>query len=463
MRLSCHTILVPDYPQSGEHLLYSTRTQALVKIDDALREILNQLTIAPYQEDILQRDDVRHLHRIGLLVRDDVEEREKLRSHLQQIKYSYNPAYLTVTLLTTYSCNFKCTYCFEESSRTNVKLSFETQEQVIRYLQRKMERLGYEALHINYYGGEPLLNQAAIENVSSQMLAWCEANGKKFDMALQTNGYLLTPEIVNKYKQYNLRHVRISLDGVGEDHDRNRPLRGGGGTFERIMKNIVDCADLIPIGLSIGFEKGNIDPIEKLINHLENLGVLHKLGRFVFSPIIPTLGPKGNPTAVRGSECSCNLDDAIYAQAVKKLNALLDAKGVANPKSGMSTSICPLTRENGGVTIDQEGKLYKCNSLLGHPEFAVGDVYHEEYNEKGKEFRDLDVWKQCPVDCTYLPMCSGGCRLMSFVGGHGNFKVASCKKPYLNMMAPEYIKRDYHRMVSQTKSHALREPALTKT
>ncbi|MCK5013842.1 MAG: SPASM domain-containing protein, partial [Candidatus Omnitrophica bacterium] len=101
------------------------------------------------------------------------------------------------------------------------------------------------------------------------------------------------------------------------------------------------------------------------------------------------------------------------------------------------------------VTIDQQGRFYRCNSLLGHPEFAIGDARHDEFNETQKEFRDLDVWKQCPVDCAYLPMCSGGCRLMSFVGGNKNFKVVSCKKDYLNEMAPEFIKRDYDRMLAQ--------------
>lgn len=90
--------------------------------------------------------------------------------------------------------------------------------------------------------------------------------------------------------------------------------------------------------------------------------------------------------------------------------------------------------------------------MLGHAEFAVGDVSVDELNDTGIEFRDLDVWKQCPTDCTYLPMCSGGCRLMSFLGEHRNFKVAACKKPYLNAMAPEMIKRDYQRLMAKTKA-----------
>jgi len=306
-------------------------------------------------------------------------------------------------------------------------------------------------LLLNYYGGEPLLNPQAIEYISSEMQKWCKLKGIDFAITMQTNGYLMTPELINKLKKFNLSKVRISIDGTQANHDRNRPLRGGGGTFERIIKNIVDCIEKVEICVSVGYEKDHIEPIEQLIAHFKELGILKKLGQFVCSPIHATLGPKGNPSAIQGSDCMCGHDDKIMASAARKIKELM-ARNELPYKSGMSTAACTLVRENSGVIIDQHGRLYRCNSLLGHAEFAIGDVRHDEFNEVQKEFRDLDVYRQCPTDCTYLPMCSGGCRLMSFVGGNKNFKVASCKKPYLNEMAPEFIKRDYDRMVAQKRN-----------
>ncbi len=465
MKISSHTIIVEDYPSRGEHLVYSTRTQFLGKIDERLRDVLKNLGSENYFLDSEDKNNLAQLYRRGVLVRDKEEEQQKLKEHLRQIKHGYSRSKLVVTILTTYACNFKCTYCFEESSRENIKLSFETQEHVISWLKGQMKQFGYQSLNINYYGGEPLLNQPAIDNISSVMKTWCEERQIGFAMSIQTNGYLLTPEIVERYKKLNLISIRISVDGVGEDHDKNRPLRGGGGTFERIIQNICDCVDLIYIGISIGFEGGDVKPIERLLNHFDDLGILHKLGRIIYSPINPTLGGKGQPQAIRSSDCMCNSEDAVFSRSVKRINELLDQKGIPEKTSGMSTSVCPLTRENGGVTIDQEGRLYKCNSLLGHPEFAVGDVRQDKFNETGNEFRDLDVWKQCPTDCTYLPMCSGGCRLMSFVGGHKNFRVPSCKKVYMNEMAPEFIKRDYDRLVENSRKQMKGEsrPQLVKS
>ena len=456
MKLASHTIIIDHYPTSDQHLVYHTRTQALVKIDQGLKEVLKGLGSG----NDIPADASRNLTRLrsmGIVVRDEQEERAQLKSHMDQLKYSYDQACLVVTILTTYACNFKCVYCFEEASRVHEKMDSSTQELVISWLKRKMERFGYKKLYVNYYGGEPLLNLDAMDCISSRMKTWCESRAIDFVMSMQTNGFLLTPAIVQRYKKFNLQSIRISVDGVKEDHDGNRPLRGGGGTFERIMKNIEDCVDQVKIHISVGHKKDDIAPIKRLLDYFEDKGLLHKMGRFIFSPINPTLGPQGNPGAIRGGECMGNSDDKILERMTQKINDLLDSKGIKNPKSGMATATCSLTRENGGATIDQQGRIYTCNTLLGHPEFAVGDVRQDALNKQGREFRDLDVWKQCPVDCTYLPMCSGGCRIMSFVGGYKNFKVAACKKSYLNKMAPVFIKRDYDRMMVQKENEVKEE------
>lgn len=447
MKLSNHTIIVDHYPRWDQHLIYNTRTQALVKIDEDLKQRLLNLNEDGNLMNFGSNEEFKYLYRMGIIVRDEWDDQQKLKSHLNQIKYDYDNSVFVATILTTYGCNFKCTYCFEESSRSTQKLDFQTQDHVIAWLKSRLEKFGYRGLYLNFYGGEPLINPQAIDHIAGTMKQWCEENKVQFTFGLQTNGYLMTPAIIDRFKQLNLVRVRISLDGVKEDHDRYRPLRGGGGTFDRVIANIEDCVDKIEIGISVGYDQSDVTPIEKLLKYLDEKGMLQKLGQFIFSPIIPTLGPDGEAQAVRGSECMCNSSDENLAKSIGRINQLMAHYGLPN-KSGLMTSLCPLTRENSGVTIDQKGRLYRCNSLLGHEEFSIGDVTRNEFNETQKQFRDLDVWKMCPADCTYMPICSGGCRLMSFLGNQ-NFNVASCKKPYLNKMAAEFIKKEYDRKVKK--------------
>ena len=57
-----------------------------------------------------------------------------------------------------------------------------------------------------------------------------------------TNGLLLTREVVDRLTPYGLNGVKITLDGDRATHDRMRPLRGGQGTFDRIVANIRQVA-----------------------------------------------------------------------------------------------------------------------------------------------------------------------------------------------------------------------------
>ena len=51
-----------------------------------------------------------------------------------------------------------------------------------------------------------------------------------------TNGLLLTPEVVDRLLPYGPLGVKVTLDGDRDTHNRMRPLRGGQGTFDKILE-----------------------------------------------------------------------------------------------------------------------------------------------------------------------------------------------------------------------------------
>ena len=450
MQFSFHTIIIPDYPNPGEYLLYNTRSQAMIKINHELKCLIDHFSQPDYFHLRFQyADEILQLHRSGILTVNDQEDLNRLKDHMQQIKYSLDTKLLFVTILTTYMCNFKCVYCFEESSRANEKMTMETAEQTMDWIKARVLKLGYKSLYLNFYGGEPLLNKPVLDHIATSLGAWCESLGLKFKFMIQTNGYLLTPGLVNHLLTLGLVQVRVSVDGVGQDHDRNRPLRGGGKTFDMIMNNIMASYEKLPIGLSVSFDKGEVGHIERLFSYFQEKGILHKLGNFIFAPIQAALGPKGEKERIQNTHCECNFEDETLIQANRKIRELMIRYGL-EMKSGMATSICPVTRENSGMTIDPLGRIFKCNSMLGHPELSVGHVRDNEYNKQHQTFMHLDVYNQCPQDCPYMPMCSGGCRLSAFLKSK-NFTAPICHKLYLDKMAPEIIKQDYQ---AQRKKNA---------
>lgn len=442
MQFSFHTIVIPDYPNSGEYLLYNARSQAMIKINHELKSLIDHFSQPDYFNLRFQyAEEIVQLHASGILTASNEEDLTRLKAHMEQLKYSVDARLLPVTILTTYACNFKCVYCFEESSRVNEKMSTETAEQTMDWIKDRILKLGYRSLYLNFYGGEPLLNKPVLEYIAVSMNDWCESRGLGFKFMMQTNGYLMTPELVDRYLGLGLKQVRISVDGVAEDHDKHRPLRGGGSTFEVVMKNIIASCEKMSIGISVSYDKGEMRHIERLFSYCKDKGILHKLGRFIFSPVHATLGHKGEKEKIQNAHCGCNYEDDALVQANRKIRELMISHGL-EMKSGMATSVCPVTRDNSGMTIDQQGRIFKCNSMLGHPELSTGHVKDNEYNKQHQNFIHLDIYNQCPQDCTYMPMCSGGCRLSSFLKNQ-NFATPTCHKPYLNKMAPEIIKQEY--------------------
>lgn len=447
MKLSNYNLFIKDYPASGQHLIFNTRTQALIKIDDDFRKFLESLGRPGVEISLAKQENLDQLYQMGIVVRDDMDERRKIEDFFCQLKYGIDSPVLMTTILTTYDCNFDCTYCFEKNARDKDRLEPEVCDAIIHWLKNRILQLGAKELLLNYYGGEPLLNPEAIEYISSRIKKWCRQEGIPFSFSLQTNGYLLTPERVSRLKKIGLTAARVSLDGVEEDHDRCRKLKGGQGTFERIFQNLRSAVTEIQIDLAVGYDKGDVAPVKRLLDYLEQEGILFRLGKLVIAPIHPMLGPKDNPERVRCPECMDNYGDDLIAESTTRINDLLRAKGLPRPQR-MGVSACSLTRENGGVTIDPLGRLYRCNSLLGHTEFSVGDVRSGEFNTKHQAFRDLDVWRQCPIKCPYLPMCNGGCRLMSFLQQQ-SFTAPSCKKEFLDRMTPQFIKWEYEESLAQ--------------
>ena len=53
--------------------------------------------------------------------------------------------------------------------------------------------------------------------------------------------------------------MKITLDGDRDTHNRMRPLRGGQGTFDRIVENIRAVADRVAVAIGGNFDEATVD------------------------------------------------------------------------------------------------------------------------------------------------------------------------------------------------------------
>lgn len=118
--------------------------------------------------------------------------------------------FTSVRLEITSKCNLNCKYCHNlDFANKNDDMSTEE----IKKLIYSLKDLGVNKILLT--GGEPLLNPDIIEIV--QLLT--DLNIKS---DLVTNGKLLSYELINKLANAGLKRIRISIDGLGEEHSKYR-------------------------------------------------------------------------------------------------------------------------------------------------------------------------------------------------------------------------------------------------
>ncbi len=449
MKLSKFNLWVKDYPHRDEYLLFNTRTQALLKINQELKQALDRLTSSHYRpEATAVKKNLQALKENGIIVENGQEDEEKLKDFFRQLKFA-NALPLEVTILTTYSCNFRCVYCFEKSVKDDIFLDKQTGDLITQWLIKRAEQRKLKRIFLVYYGGEPLLNIRPIYDISWQMKNWAQKRGVDFSFGLVTNGSLVNPDLIDKFLTVGLSEIRITVDGDRDAHNKKRPFVDGRPTFDLIIDNIKSVIDKVNVGIVGNFDRENFASITPLLDYLEKEQLLYRLNRIDFAPLTPRLGPRDNPGAIELTECLSFIGKSGLFNEMVIIKKELLRRGL-NANTGLAINACSLIMQDAGLTIDPEGIIYKCNALVGYPQFSLGNVRDDEFDKKAEEFLNIDAWNKCPGDCPYIPMCQGGCRFFSYLENN-NFTDLSCKREYFERIVPELIKLEYEKLSSKIK------------
>src|SRR5579862_2787523 len=239
MKSSSFNLRVP-LPQRDEVFLMNTISEAQIGVSSDVAALLDRAGdgFMPGTEE--EREAIDVLWENGFLVESQEADRQRLEHYLTAVKSDASE--LNVTVLTTLQCNFACDYCFQgdhgDYNERADKMSLETARRVGDWIERELDRVRPERLVLTFFGGEPLLNLPVMYALGERMAQASQVRGITHVVNIITNGLLLTPAVVDRMVPLGLNGVKITLDGDRDTHNRMRPLRGGQGTFDRILANI---------------------------------------------------------------------------------------------------------------------------------------------------------------------------------------------------------------------------------
>jgi uncharacterized protein len=432
MQASMFNVRVPldQIGQGSDVFLMNTFTDAQLIVSRDVSDLLDRVGTDDGPLTTEQRDALATLSEHGFVVNDRQGERRKVEEYFRNIRESREQ--LRVTVLTTLQCNFACDYCFQgdhgDHNKFAAKMTLETAARVAEWAESRLDAIRPESFVLTLFGGEPLLNLPVAYYLTERLWQATQERGVRMLVNVITNGLLLTPEVVDRLAPYGLNGVKITLDGDHDTHNRMRPLRGGQGTFDKIIQNIRLVAGKCRVSIGGNFDESSVDSYPALLDFLREQEFADKLARVSFKPVIREPRPKtpngmipltvvsteGKPlngtcmTSAGGGTSICDncnfLDDkmSFLREETKK-------RGF-NTVDGVHMGPCEIHRQH-AHTIGPDGALYACPGFTGDTQYSTGHINGNQTTGQAAaatRFETLSAWKECN-DCAFIPLCAGGC------------------------------------------------------
>lgn len=362
---------------------------------------------------------------------DDIEALKKL---LMRNKYSSDT--LAITIMTTLNCNLACVYCYQQGIvDPSLHLSEKTALMFGNWVISKIDEVSPRKIVFHFYGGEPLMNLSALDKVMPRIINYADERHIDFSSYITTNGILLNKKNLARLKKWKIISAQISIDGPERIHDMRRPFKDGKGSYHIIMENIRSALqEKLQIMLRLNLDRQNYLYAEQLFTELHdmklpNTDLLHVK--------IETVSPIMNPSV------HCNQYTFTSDQELALLCGLWK-KQVANGFKIHSVmpvdSACENMRKH-AYTISSDGRIYPCPGFIGIEGFEVGNIQSGLDTDRLEHLLSINPWENC-LECTYAPVCQGGCRMCAYVTSK-KCDALYCRKSFYEAIYPEFIKCKY--------------------
>jgi len=217
-------------------------------------------------------------------------------------------------------CNLRCKHCYSISGDVDFAGELSTDE-VYRVMD-DLKKFRVPVLILS--GGEPLL-RPDIFDISAR------AKAMGFYVGLSTNGALIDDSNIDAIAGVGYDYVGISLDGIGEVHDR---FRGKAGAFEASLRGIRLCRGAgIKVGIRFTMTADNHSQLHDVLTLTDAEGV----NKFYLSHL--SYAGRGNKN--RG-------DDAAH-EATRRMMTMLFERSLADIDRGEEKEIVTGNNDADGV------------------------------------------------------------------------------------------------------------------
>ncbi|MDO9043783.1 MAG: TIGR04083 family peptide-modifying radical SAM enzyme [Methanobacteriaceae archaeon] len=309
-----------------------------------------------------------------------------------------------VMLIPSMDCPSNCSYCWGVDKESEL-MDIEIIEETVKWLKDFQN----EPVTFTFHGGEPLLAGYEFYKKALELLSQKLSNLNPA-FAIQTNLWLMTPEIAKLFAEYNIP-IGSSLDGPLEINDSQR----GSGYFEKTMKGYKIAKEK---GLNVSFistfTSSSIAQKEAIFNFFLENNLDLKL-----HPALPSLRSEDPEEWAISPEEYGELLIYLLDQYLEHMGQI-EIKNIDHLCKGVFVRrgvVCTYADCVGDTfAIGPDGNIYPCYRFVGMEEYVMGNVRDHPTMEdlsKSEALKSLRDWEklvddEC-ADCSYIKFCRGGC------------------------------------------------------
>ena len=404
-------------PVEDGALLYNANTGAVLHLRGGDARAFARLLsrgIVEVDNELLPREVLDQLCAGGFVTESGTDELIGIRRRFEEAR-GITP--LVITLTTTMDCNLGCFYCYEE--RSPHRLTPADVPAIVESTRRRLRDHPTKSLHVDWYGGEPLLNMEFIESASLALQAMCADEGASYHASVISNGTVWPEAVENFVARHRIRQVQVSFDGLREHHDRRRRFRRGRAlhgqesSFDLIVALVDRLLHFVRVDLRFNADRYNQGDLLPFVEFARARGWFARRFPAVVQPA--RLAAYSERSGfMRSAEMPAAEFETLRAsvRSVAGTEIQVEESEVPDFFPYPKTSVCAALAYRSEV-IGADGLKYRCGLQVGEKHRAVGTVRRDQHPWK---FTDVDWWERFDPTilpscsrCSFLPICWGGC------------------------------------------------------
>ncbi len=329
---------------------------------------------------------------------------------------------LSAWLHITNACTLRCPYCYLH--KTDEHMADDTARRSVDAVFRSATRGNCQRVLLKYAGGEASLqmpNVLATHDYATQ-LAYHHNIG--LHAYIMSNGVVLPQRSIEQLKERHIG-IMISLDGIGDYHDSQRPFISGKGSFKYVDRTISQLLNsgLMP-HINVTVSQRNLPGLPALTRY-----ILDRDLSFTFS-------------YYRDNDCSTDMHDLQFGDQ-QMIDGMLRAFAVIEEQlprrrlidslidkanmRGMHQHTCGVGRTY--MVIDQRGQVAKCHADIKQ---AVTTIDADDplqvirADRSGVQAIPVEEKQGCR-SCEWRHWCTGGCPLLTYrMTGRNDIRSPNC-------------------------------------